>query len=532
MAKSFLLTVGTCKTLKRQHCRFAVWIKLMKSSFFGSHSGMILAAAGILAGVVTSATSPVQAFPEKSSTPESSVVAAQPSESPMVKDDQKTDEEIKSLPEAISSAIFKDVSDKNRLQASQLRIIQVERQTWADGCLGLAGGDAVCTQSLVPGWRVVVASGEQRWVYRTNQGGSLVKLDEVATRTFSSDTIGQTTSREVTTTRTTETTQSVTGSRQGTTATTSVNGSQSLTTQGTQSSGGISSSQDAQSVGSGQFTQGSTTRTQQTQVARRRAEVKFSDVSQSYWARDYIAELAGRGILTGFPDGKFRPNESITRGQFAALVASVFKKTKVRNMVNFRDVSSTYWAYEGVRDAYEMGFLEVGSGNEFNPNQGMTRLQIITALAKGLNYSASTSTEKVLQYYTDASAIPTSARSLVAAATERGIVVNYPNTKTCNPNQVATRAEVAGILYQAMVNNGDAQAIASPYVAGTPTRAVEAGQTNEAGQTERGERDKPRRQNCNQGIGNGAEGCDPGNSSPRGGSNDEGGRTPGNRPNK
>jgi hypothetical protein len=40
-------------------------------------------------------------------------------------------------------------------------------------------------------------------------------------------------------------------------------------------------------------------------------------------------------------------------------------------------------------------------------------------------------------------------------------------------------------------------------------------------------RDKPRRRNCNQGIGNGAEGCDPGNSSPRGGSNDEGGRRPG-----
>jgi hypothetical protein len=44
-----------------------------------------------------------------------------------------------------------------------------------------------------------------------------------------------------------------------------------------------------------------------------------------------------------------------------------------------------------------------------------------------------------------------------------------------------------------------------------------------------GDRNKPR-QNCNQGIGNGAEGCDPGNSRPHGGSNDEGGRTPGNRP--
>jgi len=41
---------------------------------------------------------------------------------------------------------------------------------------------------------------------------------------------------------------------------------------------------------------------------------------------------------------------------------------------------------------------------------------------------------------------------------------------------------------------------------------------------------RSQRQNCNQGIGNGAEGCDPGNSQPRGGSNDEGGRTPGARP--
>ena len=527
--ENFLPSSGTSRTLKRQHCRFGVWMKLMKSSFFGSQNGLILAAAGILAGVVTFANSSAQALPEKSSTPENKVATAQPFKSLMVKDDQKTDEETKSLPEAISRAIFKDVSDKNRLQASQLRIIQVERQTWTDGCLGLTGGDAVCTQSLMPGWRVVVANGEQRWVYRTNQVGSLVKLDEVATRAFSSsDTTGQTTRREVTTS-TIETTQSVTDSRQGTQAVSSassVSGSQSRTTQARQTLNGMTDSrQGTQASASSQTTQGSTTRIQQTQVARRR-EVKFTDVSQSYWAKDYIKELAGRGILTGFPDGKFHPNEPVTRAQFAALVASVFNSNKVRNVVNFRDVSSTYWAYEGVRDAYEMGFLEVGSSNDFNPNQNLTRVQVLTALAKGLNYSTSTSTEKVLQYYSDAASIPTNSRSLVAAATERGIVVNYPNVKTCNPNQVATRAEVAAILYQAMVHKGDAAAISTPYIAGTSTRAVEAGQT------ERGERNKPRRQNCNQGIGNGAEGCDPGNSRPHGGSNDEGGRTPGNSPKK
>jgi hypothetical protein len=278
------------------------------------------------------------------------------------------------------------------------------------------------------------------------------------------------------------------------------------------------------------MTQGASTRTrQQAAVTRRSAQVNFSDIPQGYWAKDFITELAGRGILTGFPDGKFHPNEPVTRAQFAALLASVFKKTKVRNAISFKDVSTTHWAYEGIQEAYEMGFVGVDSRNEFNPNQSVSRLQILTALTKGLNYTASNSTEKVLQYYSDAAAIPADARSIVAAATERGLVVNYPNVRTCSPNQVASRAEVAAFLHQAMVSNGDAVAISSPYVAGTSAQATGAtGVTGATGAT--GVRGgKPTRQHCNQGIGNGAEGCDPGNSHPHGGSNDETGRTPGNR---
>jgi hypothetical protein len=538
----------------------------MNSKFFASQSGIAFAVAGVIAGIVT-ATYPASASQGKLPTQaDSSELAVQPSDRPLMKDDQKADDDIKSLPEAVSNSIFKEVSDKNGVQASQLRIVEVKRETWSDGCLGLGGVDAVCTQSMVPGWRVVVANSARRWVYRANQAGSLVKLDEVATRSLTSETSTQVTRREeVTSTRTTQTSQSVTGgSSQSAQAVTGMSGSQSSTTQSTQAVTGVSgsqrtqaatgvsasqsrTSQSSQAASSTQMAQGTSTSTQrQVTAARSRTQINFKDVSQSYWARDFIAELAGRGILTGYPDGQFHPNDSITRAQFAALVATVFNKTKVRNTISFRDVSSSYWAYEKVRDAYEMGFLEVDSRNSFNPDQSMTRLQILTALAKGLNYSVTTSTEKVLQYYSDASAIPASARNLVAAATERGIVVNYPNVKTCNPNQVATRAEVAAIIYQGMVNQGSATAISSPYVAAvTQTGASQAGQaapvapvapaapvapTAPAAPAGESSRNKPARQNCNQGIGNGAEGCDPGNSSPRGGSNDEGGRTPGNRP--
>ncbi|HEY9669433.1 MAG TPA: hypothetical protein V6C91_21650, partial [Coleofasciculaceae cyanobacterium] len=106
---------------------------------------------------------------------------------------------------------------------------------------------------------------------------------------------------------------------------------------------------------------------------------------------------------------------------------------------------------------------------------------------------------------------------------------------------VATRAEVAALVYQAMVSKGDAVAISSPYVVEQGTKVREAGavrevddddKVREAGEVREVDNDDKvrQRQNCNQGIGNGAEGCDPGNSRPHGGSNDEGGRTPGNRP--
>jgi hypothetical protein len=540
----------------------------MSSRFFASPSGVILTAAGIalaelVVGIATSTTSPANALQEKFPTQAGSLeLAQQPSISQAAEDEQMAeDEDINSLPAAVTEAIFNEVSRESEMDASKLRIVKVERESWSDGCLGLGGSDTVCTQSLVPGWRVIVASGEKVWVYRTNVSGSLVKLDEEATRTIASSSTTQITRREEVTTRTSRTTQSTTGTTSGQ--------STQMTTGSSQTTQGASSESTQMGAGYSQADREASIRAQrQAAVTRRSTQVNFSDISEGYWARSFITELAGRGILTGFPDGKFRPNEPVTRAQFAALLASVFKKTKVRNAINFSDVSSSHWAYNRIREAYEMGFIEANSRNNFNPNQSMTRLEILTMLTKGLNLTASNSTEKVLQFYRDANAIPANARSLVAAATERGIVVNYPNVRTCSPNQVGTRAEVAAFLYQAMVSTGDAVAISSPYVAGTQAQAApvqvapaqaappqaapaeiapaevapaevappqaappqaappqaappQAAPASEAGE---GDRKKP---NCNQGIGNGAEGCDPGNSSPHGGSNDETGRTPG-----
>jgi len=201
------------------------------------------------------------------------------------------------------------------------------------------------------------------------------------------------------------------------------------------------------------------------------AQTTFSDVSSNYWAAQFIQQLSQRGVIAGFPDGSFRPEEPVTRAQFAAMVNKAFQKAQQRQPINFADVPSNYWASSAIGQAYTIGFLSGYPGNRFEPNQAIPRQQVLVSLANGLGYTPGGNTESTLQYFNDASNIASYARSPIAAATEKQIVVNYPNVKFLNPTATATRAQVAAFIYQALVSSNQASAMNSPYVValGQPT---------------------------------------------------------------
>jgi hypothetical protein len=199
------------------------------------------------------------------------------------------------------------------------------------------------------------------------------------------------------------------------------------------------------------------------------AQTTFNDVPTGYWAQTFIQELASRNIIKGFPDGGFRPNDPVTRAQFAAMLSKAVNKAPIRGGVTFVDVASSYWAASAIQTSYTTGFMSGYPGNVFEPTQNIPRVQVLVSLANGLNYSASQAPETILQAYSDASGIPNYARNSVAAATENRLVVNYPNVQFLNPNQTATRAEVAAFIYQSLVRSGQANAIASPYIVGQTT---------------------------------------------------------------
>ncbi|MBE9005294.1 S-layer homology domain-containing protein [Fortiea sp. LEGE XX443] len=189
---------------------------------------------------------------------------------------------------------------------------------------------------------------------------------------------------------------------------------------------------------------------------------------KSNWSQSCIIKLSEQGIISGYPDGTFRPNALVTRAEFAMMVSKAFPKAKkMRDPVQFVDVPSNYWADNGIKQASQTGFISGYPNQIFNPNQNIPRAQILVALASGLKYSTTTPVITTLNAnFIDANQIPDYAQKGIAAATEKQLVVNYPDVKLLNPNRLANRAEVSALLCQALANSKQAGSISEKYIAG------------------------------------------------------------------
>lgn len=82
------------------------------------------------------------------------------------------------LPQAIASAVRSDLAKRLKLSLAQIKIKKSSRQTWSDGCLGIASANEMCTQALVEGWKVVLSQGSKTWIYRTDSSGRLLRLEK------------------------------------------------------------------------------------------------------------------------------------------------------------------------------------------------------------------------------------------------------------------------------------------------------------------------------------------------------------------
>ncbi len=152
----------------------------------------------------------------------------------------------------------------------------------------------------------------------------------------------------------------------------------------------------------------------------------------------------------------------MTRAQYAALLVKAFNPPAKRAAANFKDVPQDFWGFNAIQQAYRGQFLSGFPDNTFRPSQNIQRVQVMVSLVNGIGLSGGVA--NALDAYNDRTTIPDYAKDEVATATQKSLVVNHPNLKQLNPTRDATRAEVAAMVYQALVDAGRVAAIDSPYV--------------------------------------------------------------------
>lgn len=188
-----------------------------------------------------------------------------------------------------------------------------------------------------------------------------------------------------------------------------------------------------------------------------------------HWAAPFITAMVEKKLIAGFPDSTFKPEEKLTRAQYAAIIAKAFNETLSSTTTNFTDVASDFWGKDAIVKANRMGFIAGFPDVTFRPKDNLTRVQALVSLASGLKLSDGDAA--TLGYYTDRAQIPSYATDAVAIATEKGMVVNYPNVKELNPMREITRAEVAAIIYQGLVVKGLANAITSSHIVASDVKS-------------------------------------------------------------
>ncbi len=170
--------------------------------------------------------------------------------------------------------------------------------------------------------------------------------------------------------------------------------------------------------------------------------VSLNDIA-GHWAKDNISELVVLGAINGYPDGNFKPNNKISRAEFASILVNAFKPTASGGKI-FTDTAG-HWAKDAIATAAAAGIVNGYDADTFGPNDPITREQMAAMIVSAAKLSPATGE---LQF-TDNGSISEWAKAAMATAVKNGIINGYPNN-TVLPKGNATRAEAVTVIINAL----------------------------------------------------------------------------------
>ena len=181
------------------------------------------------------------------------------------------------------------------------------------------------------------------------------------------------------------------------------------------------------------------------------------DVPADYWAVKEIVYCIKEAIIDPIDANTFAPEGLVTRAEFNSMLLRALghKQASVEPTNKFTDVSTNYWAYNDIILSERLGLLYGYPDESFKPDENITKAEtasIISHITKGYAQDAS-----VLDQFMDKDDIPGWAINQYAKSIELGIYVNYPDLAYLLPNKNLNRAEAAVLLYRLRMAMGAVQ---------------------------------------------------------------------------
>lgn len=182
----------------------------------------------------------------------------------------------------------------------------------------------------------------------------------------------------------------------------------------------------------------------------------FPDVSPNYWAASQINELSEKGVVVGYPDGTFKPDNNVTRAEFASMAIWALgqQHTTVAQPVYFTDIAPDFWAYDMIQRALYFELISCPTaGQLFRPKDPVSHAEAVSVAVNALTTETISmqKAKEVLKNYTDLATTPEWYLIAAGKAEILGMNVNIPSTPLMlNANKPATRAEITVLLKNMM----------------------------------------------------------------------------------
>ena len=172
----------------------------------------------------------------------------------------------------------------------------------------------------------------------------------------------------------------------------------------------------------------------------------FKDLADNQWYHEGVDFVLRSGLMKGMSEDVFAPNNNMTRAQLVMVLYRMAGCPEAKEDAAFKDVAETAWYAEAVAWAVENGITKGVSEDYFNPNDSVTREQMVTFFARfaALN-GQDVEVEGDLSAFTDADSVTGYAVRNMVWAVKSGLIAGMGDN-TINPKGNATRAQVATIL--------------------------------------------------------------------------------------